>query len=124
MAGSAEMRGRLCRLRCPVGLALFFVRVNQVLVRLWARRGRKSDRMAVGSVLISVPRPGIVFRGVKRSHWIVVWRRGLRAAGPDCEAMRSCCVLSEKRSAVAGASSVRWRAARIGRFPDHWPAGH
>jgi hypothetical protein len=26
-------------------LGKFFVRVNQVLVRLWARRGSKSDRM-------------------------------------------------------------------------------
>jgi len=42
------MRGRFCRLRCPGGVALIFVRVNQVLVRLWACRGRMSDRMAVG----------------------------------------------------------------------------
>ena len=105
MAGSAEMRGRLCRLRCPVGLALFFVRVNQVLVRLWARRGRKSDRMAVGSVLISVPRPGIVFRGVKRSHWIVVWRRGLRAAWPE---LRGDAVLlcAEREEVCCGRSLV------------------
>jgi hypothetical protein len=26
-------------------LGMFFITVNQVLVRLWARRGRKSDRM-------------------------------------------------------------------------------
>ena len=26
-------------------MGMFFVSVNQVLVRLWARRGRKSDRM-------------------------------------------------------------------------------
>ena len=32
---------------CPPGQAggVVFITVNQVLVRLWARRGRKSDRM-------------------------------------------------------------------------------
>jgi hypothetical protein len=37
---------------------VIFVRVNQVLVRLWARRGRKSDRM--WSVLNGMGPPAIV----------------------------------------------------------------
>jgi hypothetical protein len=36
-----------CRSASPVGM-LFFVRVNQVLVRLWALPIAKSDRMVVG----------------------------------------------------------------------------
>ena len=46
--GSAR-QDRPCRCALPGWAALFFVRVNQVLVRLWARRGRMSDRMAMGA---------------------------------------------------------------------------
>ena len=90
--------------RCPCWVALFFVRVNQVLVRLWARRGRMSDRMAMGFGPSASSDPA-AFRGVKRSHWIVF--SGSRPSGGErrgCATMRSCCVLSE-RSAVSRTAS-------------------
>ena len=39
------------------GMPVFFGRVNQVLVRFWARRGRKSDRMDRLREGAVVPRP-------------------------------------------------------------------
>ena len=59
---------------CPPGQAggVVFITVNQVLVRLWARRGRKSDRM------------WSVFRdGSSRGRGICVQRRVLCAEQDD-----------------------------------------
>ena len=55
--------------RCDVcRWGMFFVRVNQVLVRLWARCGSKSDRMV-----------GVLRGGLVRGCWVRDWRPAVAA---------------------------------------------
>jgi hypothetical protein len=56
-----------CRWRLRLE-ALIFVRVNQVLVRLWARCGSKSDRMV-----------GVLRGGLVRGCWVRDWRPAVAA---------------------------------------------
>jgi len=74
---------------CVPGLgALIFVRVNQVLVRLWARPIAKSDRMVVGASL----RTSCGRNGVQRRVRFHCVRAGAYCLGGFDG---SCCVLSE-----------------------------
>ena len=67
--------------RCDVYCwGMFFVRVNQVLVRLWARCGSKSDRMV----------------GVLRGGLVRLLGGGLASRCRGLVFRGECCVLSEE----------------------------
>jgi hypothetical protein len=70
----------------PVGMRMFFVRVNQVLERLWARPIAKSDRMVGGFGLCTSSGRGS--SEARRFHYV---RAGVYCPGGDDG---SCCVLS------------------------------
>ncbi len=75
-----------CKIVAVGGVALFFVRVNQVLVRLWACRVATSDRIGVRASSSNAVRfKGVGPLGSVRCARVCVRRVGVRG---------SCCVLS------------------------------
>jgi hypothetical protein len=76
---------------------LFFVRVNQVLVRLWARA------MEAGRCLAFIPSSGRCLTGkafVMATSWKAPQSRAARVQRRECEMIRTTSVLLKERTSI------------------------